>query len=118
VIDPLFIVPHTYEEAADLFLSTQTGKSAGVSRDAMIALLKSRFPDPADLAEWWRGAGAKYMAMVAAAGHSAQAAAAGYRLCAGGTAIECLTCGRVSYNAGDVREKYCGNCHKFHPKPH
>jgi hypothetical protein len=28
--------------------------------------------------------------------------------------IRCPKCGRVSYNAGDIRERYCGNCHEFH----
>jgi hypothetical protein len=29
-------------------------------------------------------------------------------------AIKCLLCGSVSYNANDVRERYCGRCHAFH----
>ena len=29
-------------------------------------------------------------------------------------AIRCLECGRTSYHPGDIQEKYCGNCHKFH----
>ena len=32
------------------------------------------------------------------------------------TAIECLLCGRVSYNANDVRNRYCGRCHTFHER--
>jgi len=28
--------------------------------------------------------------------------------------IRCLRCGRVSYNLNDVRERYCGACHRFH----
>ncbi|MDB6022975.1 MAG: hypothetical protein JWQ04_2832 [Pedosphaera sp.] len=31
-----------------------------------------------------------------------------------GASIGCKTCGRVSFNLNDVREKYCGFCHKFH----
>jgi hypothetical protein len=27
--------------------------------------------------------------------------------------IRCLSCGLTSYNANDIREKYCGNCHAF-----
>jgi hypothetical protein len=29
------------------------------------------------------------------------------------SAIMCLTCGMVSHNPNDIREKYCGNCHRF-----
>lgn len=28
--------------------------------------------------------------------------------------ITCLTCKRTSYNLNDIRERYCGACHKFH----
>lgn len=28
--------------------------------------------------------------------------------------IECLTCNRKSFNPNDIREQYCGHCHKFH----
>lgn len=28
--------------------------------------------------------------------------------------ITCPACGRTSYNQNDVREKYCGACHRFH----
>lgn len=31
-----------------------------------------------------------------------------------GNAIHCLFCGKISYNRDDVREKYCGNCRRFH----
>lgn len=27
--------------------------------------------------------------------------------------IECLECKRISYNPNDVKNVYCGNCHKF-----
>jgi ribosomal protein S27AE len=30
------------------------------------------------------------------------------------TGIKCALCGSVSYNAGDIQEKYCGRCHLFH----
>lgn len=30
------------------------------------------------------------------------------------TGIECLRCKRLSYNANDVRYKYCGFCNRFH----
>lgn len=29
-------------------------------------------------------------------------------------AIECLDCGKTSYNTNDVKQRYCGYCHKFH----
>jgi hypothetical protein len=29
-------------------------------------------------------------------------------------AITCLFCNRTSYNPNDVREHYCGFCHRFH----
>lgn len=32
-------------------------------------------------------------------------------------AIQCLRCGRISYNPNDIREKYCGFCHRFHDDP-
>ena len=28
--------------------------------------------------------------------------------------ITCPKCGMTSYNANDIRERYCGNCHQFH----
>lgn len=28
--------------------------------------------------------------------------------------IKCLLCGRVSYNVHDIRQRYCGHCHRFH----
>lgn len=28
--------------------------------------------------------------------------------------IKCFTCGLTSWNEHDIKEKYCGNCHKFH----
>lgn len=31
-----------------------------------------------------------------------------------GKSIICMTCGKESHNPNDVREKYCGYCHKFH----
>lgn len=30
--------------------------------------------------------------------------------------ITCPRCLRTSHNPHDVREKYCGNCHKYHPE--
>lgn len=31
--------------------------------------------------------------------------------------IQCLTCGLISYNPNDIRERYCGACHRFHDDP-
>ncbi len=28
--------------------------------------------------------------------------------------IRCLKCGRTSFNAKDIEQKYCGACHSFH----
>lgn len=28
--------------------------------------------------------------------------------------ITCSQCGLTSYNENDIRERYCGRCHKFH----
>ena len=28
--------------------------------------------------------------------------------------ITCPRCAMTSYNANDIRERYCGNCHQFH----
>lgn len=44
----------------------------------------------------------------------------GYELGAGctetgcGEWIKCLACNRVSFHPQDVKERYCGRCHKFH----
>jgi ribosomal protein L37E len=34
-----------------------------------------------------------------------------------GRAIRCNMCGSASYSAQDIRQKYCGRCHKFHNDP-
>ena len=39
---------------------------------------------------------------------------ASYRIGADGQSITCLICSLTSYNPNDVREVYCGNCHRFH----
>lgn len=31
--------------------------------------------------------------------------------------IECLRCGRKSFNPNDIAQLYCGNCNGFHPLP-
>lgn len=31
--------------------------------------------------------------------------------------IKCLDCNGISYNANDVKYKYCACCHKFHEQP-
>ena len=28
--------------------------------------------------------------------------------------IKCLDCGMTSYHPDDIKNIYCGNCHKFH----
>ena len=35
----------------------------------------------------------------------------------GHLAIQCLKCGLVSHNPGDVEHRYCGRCHEFHDGP-
>lgn len=30
--------------------------------------------------------------------------------------ITCLTCLRTSYNQNDIKNLYCGHCHKFHDR--
>lgn len=30
------------------------------------------------------------------------------------TCIQCRLCGAVSFNAGDMQNRYCGRCHLFH----
>lgn len=37
-----------------------------------------------------------------------------YTLLDGGKAIRCDRCNKVSHNANDVAERYCGYCHKWH----
>jgi len=36
-----------------------------------------------------------------------------YWISPGGQSITCLACGLTSYNPHDVREHYCGGCHRF-----
>lgn len=31
-----------------------------------------------------------------------------------GRSITCPRCGKTSYNHGDIKRRYCGNCHQFH----
>jgi len=31
------------------------------------------------------------------------------------SAIRCLVCGFTSYNENDIKNKYCGSCHRPHP---
>jgi hypothetical protein len=38
----------------------------------------------------------------------------GYRIDWGKQTITCLTCGRTSAHPEDVRNRYCGHCHRFH----
>lgn len=38
----------------------------------------------------------------------------GYIIGDDGKSITCKRCGRTSHNAGDVENRYCGNCHIFH----
>lgn len=38
----------------------------------------------------------------------------GYSLMHDDTAIECATCGYVSYNTNDVKYHYCEHCDRFH----
>ncbi len=28
--------------------------------------------------------------------------------------IQCLICGKISYNKHDIDQRYCGHCHRFH----
>jgi hypothetical protein len=37
-----------------------------------------------------------------------------YRVSADGKSITCLRCGLTSWHPEDVRQVYCGNCHRFH----
>lgn len=39
-----------------------------------------------------------------------------YKLIEDGKAIECLECGKVSWSAGDIRERYCGFCSRYHER--
>ncbi|MEP7304179.1 MAG: hypothetical protein ABJA98_01550 [Acidobacteriota bacterium] len=31
--------------------------------------------------------------------------------------IQCLVCGRTSYNGNDIEQRYCSHCHRFHDDP-
>jgi ribosomal protein L37E len=37
-----------------------------------------------------------------------------YRISGDGKSITCLRCGLTSWHPEDVRQVYCGNCHRFH----
>ena len=37
-----------------------------------------------------------------------------HRIIHDGRAIHCLLCGMISFDQGDVSERYCGNCRRFH----
>jgi hypothetical protein len=37
-----------------------------------------------------------------------------YRVSADRRSITCLRCGLTSWHPEDVRQVYCGNCHRFH----
>lgn len=39
-----------------------------------------------------------------------------YRISADGRSITCRGCGFTSYHPEDVRQLYCGNCHRFHER--
>lgn len=41
---------------------------------------------------------------------------AGFRISAEGDAITCMTCKKTSHNLGDVEQRYCGHCRKFHDR--
>lgn len=32
----------------------------------------------------------------------------------GSLSIRCKSCGAISFNAGDISQRYCGRCHRFH----
>jgi hypothetical protein len=40
-----------------------------------------------------------------------------YTISADRKSITCLICGLTSHNPNDVREVYCGKCHRFHQDP-
>lgn len=37
-----------------------------------------------------------------------------YSIVAFGRGIRCWTCGQVSFNQTDIKQRYCGKCHKYH----
>ena len=39
-----------------------------------------------------------------------------YRISDDGKSITCLRCGFTSWHPEDVRQLYCGYCHKFHER--
>ena len=41
----------SYEEFADLMLSTEVGSQSGLSRDEFIAVFKDKFPNPDDFSQ-------------------------------------------------------------------
>lgn len=42
----------SYEEFADLMLSTEVGSQSGLSRDEFIAVFKDKFPNPDDFSQY------------------------------------------------------------------
>lgn len=41
-----------------------------------------------------------------------------YSIADDGRSIYCWNCRKASYSMGDVREKYCGCCHRYHTPAH
>lgn len=39
-----------------------------------------------------------------------------YEILEAGAAIRCHACGRVSHHPRDVKQRYCGHCHRFHDR--
>jgi hypothetical protein len=40
-----------------------------------------------------------------------------YEISPDGKSIKCLRCWRTSFHPEDVRNKFCGYCHRFHEDP-
>lgn len=97
----------TYEQAADLFLVTIVGRSAGLSRAEFLLFLRNKFPTQHDLDRFYQDFKLRMEAeMTPATGD--------YDLMDHGHAIRCNRCHKVSFSAGDVQHLYCGHCHKYH----
>lgn len=44
----------TYDDTADMFLLTATGRSTGIARDALLERLRRQYPDEQALNAWLR----------------------------------------------------------------
>lgn len=104
----------TYEQVADLFMSTMAGQFSGLNRAEFIAVLRQKYADLQALNAAMGGIRKKAQGMFDVGAFSSPGQGSGYTLPNDGMAIRCGACGTTSWNASDVANLYCGYCKQFH----